>query len=119
MTKETQEYIHNSLTKIAEHTLQMLEAKPVLTEAEQVLKDDVEQILSYSEAHYKPNESDGFFSVLRLHRDDFEHQGYDASNVTDDQMQRIADKIGEANMESFWCGVDFHAEDKKLLGVIN
>ena len=119
MRPETQEFIFNSLIEIAETTLQMLEAKALLTEAEQVLKDDVEQILSYSEAHYKPNESDGFFSVLRLHRDDFEHQGYDASNVTDDQMQRIADKIGESSMESFWCGVDFHAEDKKLLGVIN
>jgi len=53
MRPETQEFIFNSLTEIAENTLQMLEAKAVLTDSEKTFKDDIEQSLSYARAHYQ------------------------------------------------------------------
>lgn len=58
----------------------------------------------------------GFFIVSRLHRDDFEAQGYDASGLTDDQMRHIASKMGDSfcAIGGFWDNVDYFGDDYKL-----
>ena len=60
----------------------------------------------------------GFFNCLRLHRDDFEMDGYDASKLTDQDMQWIADDIGEACMDSFWYAISHWATEKNLPKII-
>ena len=50
------------------------------------------------------------FVCLSLMREDFEKKGYDASKLTDTQMEKIASKIGEAVMEQFWNEIDFYGE---------
>ena len=51
------------------------------------------------------------FNCVTLSRADFEEMGYDTSNISDEQMARIAQKIGETLVEnlyweciSFWGG---------------
>ena len=50
------------------------------------------------------------FVCLSLMREDFEKKGYDASKLTDGQMEKIASKIGEAVMAQFWEEIDFYGE---------
>lgn len=43
------------------------------------------------------------FAVAYVCRADLQHKGYDVSHVTDDDMERIASKIGDFFLdESFW-----------------
>lgn len=58
---------------------------------------------------------DGFFVITRLHRDDFESRGYDPSSLTDDEMKRIASKMGDVYVEHlFWDGIDHWAQEHNL-----
>ena len=63
--------------------------------------------------HYEPKPArKEFFDVLRVSRADFEEQGYDASKLSDSDMQEIANYLGdnESSMEGFWESIDFAAE---------
>jgi hypothetical protein len=51
-----------------------------------------------------------FFNCLRLARDDFKAIGFDAETLTDAQMERLAQKIGESCMEEFWASLEFFAK---------
>jgi len=53
----------------------------------------------------------GSFSISRLSREDLEQKGFDTSNVDDDTMQRLADKLGEDYCEQlFWESLEILAE---------
>lgn len=51
------------------------------------------------------------FVCVTLSREDFEGRGFDTKNISDEDMQRIADKVGEGLMEYYWDLIDFHGED--------
>lgn len=56
------------------------------------------------------------FEVLTVAREDIENQGYDAGSLSDDDMEKFADQLGESLMESgdYWSVIDTLAEDRKL-----
>lgn len=52
------------------------------------------------------------FCISRLSREDLEQIGFDASNIDDETMQRIADKLGEDYCEQlFWTSLEIIAEE--------
>lgn len=52
------------------------------------------------------------FCISRLSREDLEEKGFDTSNIDDDTMQRIADKLGEDYCEQlFWISLEIIAEE--------
>lgn len=51
-----------------------------------------------------------FFNCLLLTRDDLKEVGFDAETLTDAQMERLAQKIGESCMEEFWASLEYFAE---------
>ena len=55
-----------------------------------------------------------YFDVVSLSGEDFKDMGFDASNLTDGQMQRIANKIGDACMEQFWESLRYFASELNL-----
>lgn len=52
------------------------------------------------------------FIVSCLTREDIEAQGYDASNIDDATMERIADKMGEAFNEDgiYWTSINYQCD---------
>ena len=51
------------------------------------------------------------FCISRLSREDLEEKGFDASDVDDKTMQRLADKLGDDYCEQlFWDSLDIIAE---------
>lgn len=50
-----------------------------------------------------------YFDVVSLSREDFNELGFDASNLTDSQMKKIANKVGDACMEQFWESLRYFA----------
>ena len=58
-----------------------------------------------------PAPNDGFFSISRLHRDDFKTKGYDASDVDDATMEQIAKRMGDTFVsELFWLAIEASAD---------
>lgn len=48
------------------------------------------------------------FKCVILSRADFEDRGYDTSNINDEQMEHIAQKIGETLVENlYWECIDY------------
>lgn len=56
---------------------------------------------------------DGFFPIASVHRDDLVEKGFDVSNVTDKQMERLAEKMGSLYLEfgGFWDHLEEIAEE--------
>jgi hypothetical protein len=54
-----------------------------------------------------------YFPISSVHRDDLAGEGFDVSNVTDDQMQTIADKMADAYTDSdvYWIDLRIIAAD--------
>ena len=67
------------------------------------------------EALYREMQQHGFhggFPITSVAREDLESQGFDASNVTDDQMAEIADHMQDAYCDdAFWVELDVIADD--------
>ncbi len=60
------------------------------------------------------------FSVVSLMREDFESIGFDGSQLTDLQMERIATKIGEVLVENqFWIALEHWAGEMELKTIDN
>ena len=54
----------------------------------------------------------GAFPITSVTRDDLESQGFDASNVTDEQRAEIADHMQDAYCDdAFWVDLEIIAED--------
>ena len=70
------------------------------------------------EAVYREAQQHGFhggFPITSVARGDLESQGFDASNVTDDQMAEIADHMQDAYCDdAFWVELDVIAEDMDI-----
>ncbi|MDR3265998.1 MAG: hypothetical protein LBT24_00295 [Tannerella sp.] len=54
-----------------------------------------------------------YFQITSVHRDDLEFRGFDVSNVTDAQMETIADKMANAytGNDVFWIDLDIIAAE--------
>ena len=67
------------------------------------------------EALYREMQQHGFhggFPITSVAREDLESQGFDTSNVTDDQMAEIADHMQDAYCDdAFWVELEVIAED--------
>ena len=58
---------------------------------------------------------EGYFKVTYVHRNDLETIGFNLNNVTDDQMEELAEKMGSAYTENnFWIDLDILATDLKI-----
>lgn len=59
--------------------------------------------------------SDGFFVIARVSRDDLQSDGYDITNVSDDTMRELAERLGDSYVEnSFWLDLLHHADALKI-----
>lgn len=56
MKKETKEYIFTKSKELIEFMRSLLDDQSVLTETEEAWLEDAEAWLSYTKAHYKPEE---------------------------------------------------------------
>jgi hypothetical protein len=70
------------------------------------------------EALYREMQQRGFnggFPITSVARGDLESQGFDASNVTDEQMAEIADHMQDAYCDdAFWVELDVIADDMDI-----
>ena len=56
-------------------------------------------------------DDDEYFVITRVHRDDLDAAGFDASQVDDATMERLADKMGDDYLEQlFWVHLPILAE---------
>ena len=55
----------------------------------------------------------GYFKITSVHRDDLEERGFNTQDVSDETMQKLGEKLGNAYVESgsFWIDIDIIAED--------
>ncbi len=67
------------------------------------------------EAVYREAQQHGFyggFPITSVAREDLKTQGFDTSNVTDEQMAEIADHMADAYcVDAFWVELEVIAED--------
>ena len=84
-----------ALATLASYTKDLLEQLD-----NQINLSDVEE---YQQAVDALNFDEGFFKITSVHRDDLENLGYDTSNVSDQTMERLADK-----MANDYCTQLFH-----------
>lgn len=78
------------------------------------------QLREYFSAKKNPTEeeidflkrlSDGYFHITSVHRDDLRAKGFDADKITDAQMERLADKMGDDYCEQlFWDSMEIIAD---------
>jgi len=56
-----------------------------------------------------------YFKITSMHRDDLEGQGYDVSNIDDDTMAELADRMADAYTENtYWIDLDCIADDMDI-----
>ena len=52
------------------------------------------------------------FNITSVSREDLEYRGFDTTNITDAQMERLAQKLCDDYLEQmFWISLDIIAED--------
>lgn len=52
------------------------------------------------------------FNITSVSREDLEYRGFDTTNITDEQMERLAQKMCDDYLEQmFWISLDIIAED--------
>lgn len=55
------------------------------------------------------------FECVTLSREDFEKRGFDVSNISDEQMEHIASRIGNLLVEMlYWECIDAWAENENI-----
>ena len=74
------------------------------------------EIVEINEDDMAMPEHEEYFSVIRVSRADFEAVGYDASGVSDVDMEHMALKLGEALLSGgdFWLFLEYWGEEKNL-----
>ena len=56
------------------------------------------------------------FKITSVIREDLEMRGFDTTNITDEQMERLAQKMCDDYLEQmFWISLDIIAED--IIGI--
>ena len=56
------------------------------------------------------------FNITSVSREDLEYRGFDTTNITDAQMERLAQKMCDDYLEQmFWISLDIIAED--IMGI--
>ena len=56
------------------------------------------------------------FNITSVSREDLEYRGFDTTNITDAQMERLARKMCDDYLEQmFWISLDIIAED--IIGI--
>ena len=57
------------------------------------------------------------FKITSVTREDLEMRGFDTTNITDEQMERLAQKMCDDYLEQmFWISLDIIAED--IIGIL-
>lgn len=110
MKKEHLEIINDALDAYEEQMERAAgaEADEQNAEAHKAL-EDIKRTREYlaDEAEY--------FPVTRLSRADFHSKGYNPDKLTDEQMERIADEMGDGYVEQmFWEQIDQIADEYNL-----
>lgn len=55
---------------------------------------------------------DGYFVITRVHRDDLAAAGFDTTNVTDDMMEELAEKMANDYLNQlYWSSLEIIAEE--------
>ena len=68
--------------------------------------------LTEKEARAIQKMREGYFEVSCVHRDDLKGQRYNTEDITDDQMEELAQKMGSAYTEIvFWIDLEIIAND--------
>ena len=59
---------------------------------------------------------EGYFKVTYVHRDDLATKSFNPAKVTDEQMEELAEKMGEAYTggDGFWIDLDIIADDLSI-----
>ena len=71
--------------------------------------------LTEKEAQALSMTREGYFKVTYVHRDDLASIGFNLNNVTDDQMEELAEKMGSAYTEIvFWIDLKIIANDLSI-----
>lgn len=100
-------YIAEDLEAICDETFEEYakETLDELNKAVDVIEKHVQEqgLASPRERAEKLLESDGFFYITSVHRDDLEERGFDVSGVTDVEMRRLARKMSDD-----YCNQLFH-----------
>lgn len=70
---------------------------------------------------FVPIWKDDEFHITSVSREDFKAKGWDASKVSDEKMQWIADKMSDNYVGNgeFWDDIDFYAEELGLSKIEN
>jgi hypothetical protein len=63
---------------------------------------DVTEEIGYVNVEYREPKRKEEFNCVTLSRADFEDLGYDTSNISDEQMERIASRIGDTLVENLY-----------------
>jgi hypothetical protein len=63
---------------------------------------DVTEEIGYVSVDYTEPKRKETFNCVTLSRADFEDMGYDTSNISDEQMERIASRIGDTLVENLY-----------------
>lgn len=73
---------------------------------------DLSHVEEYQQAIEALDYEEGFFKITSVHRDDLENLGFDTSEITDDQMERLAEKMCNDYCEQlFHSSLEILAED--------
>jgi hypothetical protein len=69
--------------------------------------------LTEKEARAVQDMREGYFKVTYVHRNDLVTKGFNPAEVTDEQMEELAEKMGEAytGSDCFWIDLDIIAKD--------
>lgn len=61
--------------------------------------------------HEISERENGYFEITEIHRDDLADRGFDTDQITDEQMSRLADKMGDDYCEQlFWSSMEILAD---------
>lgn len=76
---------------------------------------DVSREIGYVSVQFNEPPRKESFNCVVLSRADFEDRGFDTSNISNEQMERIASKIGETLVENlYWECIDVWGESEKM-----
>lgn len=85
---------------------------PIIAGALKRYSDEIKEIdLNRPFEPFKKSNKE-YFEITSVSREDLEDVGFDTSNVTDEQMERLAQKMADDYLEQlFWSSMEIIAED--------
>lgn len=104
----------NQQLKAMEDALKLLErAYPVLPDPPPTTEWS-EIALTFASLRAAIQDAKEYHFLTRIHRDDLTSIGFDGDAVTDEQMERLAEKMGDAAMNWYWDDLELIADSMEL-----